>query len=80
VTWPNVRQPREHPLTRYLLHLEAVVGRKPGTIQDYRLILDRQLAPLFGERPLDRIDSEQVAAFVAAQARPGLRGRRSSTA
>jgi integrase len=32
---------------RYLLHLEAVVGRKPGTIADYRLILDRQLAPFF---------------------------------
>jgi integrase len=57
---------------RYLLHLEAVVGRKPGTIADYRLILHRQLAPFFGERPLDRIDSEQVAMFLAAQARAGL--------
>jgi integrase len=57
---------------RYLLHLEAVVGRKPGTIADYRLILDRQLAPFFGERQLDRIDSEQVAAFLAVQAKAGL--------
>jgi hypothetical protein len=26
---------------RYLTHLEAVIGRKPATIQDYRLILHR---------------------------------------
>jgi integrase len=73
-----VRPPTSERLTvaeagdRYLLHLEAVMGRKRATIMDYRLILDRQLAPYFGARPLDRIDAEQVTAFLGSQAKAGL--------
>jgi integrase len=57
---------------RYLTHLQAVIGRKPATIQDYRLILDRQLVPFFGERDLGRIDREDVTAFLGTQARAGF--------
>lgn len=57
---------------RYLAHLETVIGRKRATIQDYRIILDRHLIPFFGERPIDRIASEDVTAFLVAQGRAGF--------
>lgn len=56
---------------RYLAHLEAVIGRKPATIQDYRIILERHLVPFFGERGIDRIDTEDVTRFLIAQGRSG---------
>jgi integrase len=57
---------------RYLTHLETVLGRKRATLHDYRLILDRQLVPFFGERAIDRIDAEDARAFLAAQGRAGF--------
>jgi integrase len=57
---------------RYLAHLEGVVGRKRATLQDYRLILDRQLVPFFGERAIDRIGPDDVTAFLVAQDRRGF--------
>jgi integrase len=48
-----------------------VIGRKPATIEDYRIVLDRHLVPYFGERGIGRIDSEQVTGFLAAQGRSG---------
>jgi len=57
---------------RYMTHLETVMGRKRATIQDYRLILDRELVPFFGERGLDRIGSEDVTAFLHDQGRRGF--------
>jgi integrase len=56
---------------RYLIHLETVIGRKPATIQDYRIILDRHLVPFFGEGGIDRIDTEDVSRFLVAQGRSG---------
>jgi integrase len=58
--------------SRYLTHLETVMGRKRATIHDYWLILDRQLVPFFGERAIDRISSEDVRAFLVAQGRAGF--------
>jgi integrase len=57
---------------RYLDHLEVVIGRRPTTIQDYRLILERQLVPFFCETGIDRIGTEDVTAFLQAQGRAGF--------
>lgn len=57
---------------RYLRHLEVVMERKPSTIQDYRIMLNRHLTPFFGERPLDRIKPDEVVAYMAAKQRAGL--------
>ncbi len=37
---------------RYLHHLEHVKRRKPSTVQDYRIILNKHLVPHFGSKPL----------------------------
>src|SRR5215213_6042100 len=42
----------------YLHHLEHVLERKPSTVQDYRIMLDRHLVPFFGARPVERIDPD----------------------
>ncbi len=34
--------------------------RKPTTIQDYRIMLRRHLAPFFADRPLDKIDADSI--------------------
>lgn len=65
--------PREQRLTieqagrRYIDHLEKVMQRKPTTIQDYRIILRRHLAPFFAERTIDRITVAQCEQLVHAQ-------------
>ena len=57
---------------RYLHHLEVVMQRKPTTIHDYKIILNRHLIPFFGDRPLERIKADDVVAFMAAKQRDGL--------
>lgn len=55
----------------YLRHLEARGERKRSTLQDYRILLARHLAPQFGSKPIDRLSPEDVEVFLAAQARSG---------
>lgn len=57
---------------RYLDHLEHVLERKPTTLGDYRSILGRHIAPFFGDRPLERIDADQVRRYLTAKKREGL--------
>jgi integrase len=57
---------------RYLAHLANGLERKPTTIQDYRIMLDRHLLRFFGDVRLGAIGSEKVAAFVNSQRRAGL--------
>ncbi len=57
---------------RYVAHLETVLERKPTTISDYRSMLKAHLKPYFGDRPIEKIDAERVAAFLAAKKRKGL--------
>jgi integrase len=59
---------------RYLHHVEHVRERKPSTVQDYRIMVRRHLAPFFAGRRLDAIDADQVAAYVTAKRREGLSG------
>jgi integrase len=57
---------------RYLHHLEVVMERKKSTIQDYRIMINRHLAPFFGERALERVKADDVVAYMAAKRRAGL--------
>jgi Stage II sporulation protein E (SpoIIE)/Phage integrase, N-terminal SAM-like domain len=57
---------------RYLHQVEHVLERKPSTVQYYRIMLDRHIVPFFGDRPLERIDPDRVAAYMAAKRRDGL--------
>lgn len=56
----------------YLEHLEHVLERKPTTLGDYRSMLRRHIEPFFGERPLERIDADQVRRFLGVKKRAGL--------
>lgn len=58
--------------SRYVHHVEHVMERKPSTVQDYRIMLVRHLAPHFGGKAIERITPDDVAAYVAAKARDGL--------
>ena len=57
---------------RYLAHVTNVLERKPTTIQDYRIILDRHLLRFFGDVRVSAIRAENVASFINAQRRAGL--------
>lgn len=57
---------------RYLDHLELVLERKPTTLGDYRSMMRRHVEPFFGTRALERIDADQIRAFLAAKKAEGL--------
>jgi integrase len=57
---------------RYLHHVEHVLERKPSTVGDYRIMLDRHMGPFFGDRALERIDPDRIVAYMAAKRRAGL--------
>jgi integrase len=57
---------------RYVHHVEHVMERKSSTVQDYRIMLTRHLAPHFGGKAIERITPDDVAAYVAAKAQHGL--------
>ncbi|MGE5235821.1 MAG: tyrosine-type recombinase/integrase [Acidobacteriota bacterium] len=48
----------------YIDHLETVMERKRTTIEDYRGYLRGHFKEFFGERRIDRIDAELVAAYL----------------
>ena len=51
---------------------QEIRGRKPATIEATRSAVRVHLAPYFGERALDRIDTRQVEQFIASMLRSGL--------
>jgi integrase len=57
---------------RYVAHLETVMERKPTTIADYRSMLRAHIVPFFGERPVEKVDADRVAAFLGRGRRRGL--------
>jgi len=57
---------------RYVHHVEHVMGRKASTVQDYRIMINRHLAPHFQATAIDRIKSEDVVSYIAAKSRAGL--------
>ena len=68
----RARRTLEETGKAYLHHLEHVLERKPSTIQDYKIMLDKHLVPFFGDRPLERIDADRVAAYMAGKRRDKL--------
>jgi integrase len=57
---------------RYVTHLETVMERKPTTIIDYRSMLRAHIVRFFGERPIEKVDPDRIAAFLASGRRKGL--------
>lgn len=57
---------------RYVYHVEHVMGRKPSTVRDYRIIVSKHLAPYFGSKPISRITSDDVAAYLTIKVKQGL--------
>ncbi|HVY77349.1 MAG TPA: site-specific integrase [Solirubrobacterales bacterium] len=57
---------------RYVTHLETVIERKPSTIADYRSMLRAHIKRFFGDRPIEKVDTDRIAAFVAAKKCDGL--------
>jgi integrase len=47
---------------------------RPRTMEKYRWALEQHLIPHFGRRRLDQITSEDIASFIAAMRRKGLKG------
>lgn len=47
-------------------------GAQASTIQDYRGHLRRHLEPYFGDRPIDRIDADQITGYLKAKRGEGL--------
>src|SRR5207237_10062403 len=47
---------------------------RPRTLEIYRWALNVHLLPCFGRRRLDQITPEDIAAFIAAMKRKGLKG------
>jgi integrase len=52
---------------RYLHHLQHVKQRKASTIQDYKIMLNKHLAPHFGAKSVERIGTREVAGYIAAK-------------
>jgi integrase len=57
---------------RYVHHVEHVMRRKASTVQDYRIMVDRHLAPHFHTTAIDRIKPEHVVSYITTKSRDGL--------
>lgn len=70
---PEGRLTFEEVAERYLHHVEHVKERKPSTVQDYRIMVRRHLAPYFDMvgKPIDRITPDDVAGYMALKRRQG---------
>jgi integrase len=64
---PVQRVTFEQAAERYVHHVEHVLRRKPSTVQDYRIMVRRHLAPHFGSTAIERIKPADVEAYLAAK-------------
>jgi integrase len=55
----------------WLRYVEHDRRRRPSTVRDYRIVVDRVLAPALGEAPLEAITSGHIDAFRAALVEEG---------
>jgi integrase len=69
VVAPEERMTIEDAGERYLHHLEHVCQRKAATVQDYRIMLKRHLAPYFSHKSIDRISVNDVTTYIAVKSR-----------
>jgi len=58
--------------SRYVLHVDRVMQRKPTTIADYTSIVGRHLTPFFGGRAIERVGADAVVAYMNTKLREGL--------
>jgi integrase len=57
----------------YLKHLTTVRGLKPTTLADYGSILRKHAGPFLAGRTADRVESAEIAAYISAKLREGLK-------
>ncbi|HWY90333.1 MAG TPA: site-specific integrase [Solirubrobacteraceae bacterium] len=69
---PEERVTFQDTAERYVHHVEYVLKRKASTVQDYRIMVRRHLAPHFRTTAIDRITPDDVAAYIATKSRAGL--------
>ena len=74
VVVPEERMTVQEAGDRYLHHVEHVNHRKPSTVQDYRIILNKHLVPHFGTKPVERIGPRDIASYITAKSRPKEQG------
>ncbi|MGH2833126.1 MAG: tyrosine-type recombinase/integrase [Solirubrobacteraceae bacterium] len=83
VVAPEERMTFREAGERYLHHLEHVKRRRPATVQDYRIMLNKHLVPYFGEnKPIERIEPRAITAYMSAKSDPKgtAKGRRKGKA
>jgi integrase len=69
---PEERITFQEAAERYVHHVEHVMRRKASTVQDYRIMVNRHLAPHFQTTAIDRIKPEHVVAYITTKSRDGL--------
>ncbi len=69
---PEERVTFQDAADRYVHHVEHVLQRKASTVQDYRIMVARHLAPHFRKAAIDRITADDIAAYIASKSRAGL--------
>ncbi len=57
---------------RYVQHVQHVMGRKRSTVQDYRIMIERHLAPHFSGTAVEKIKPDDIAGYIATKSRAGL--------
>lgn len=74
VVVPEERMTFQEAGDRYLHHVEHVKYRKPSTVQDYRIILNKHLVPHLGTKPLERVGPRDIASYITVKSRPKEQG------
>jgi Phage integrase, N-terminal SAM-like domain len=69
---PEQRVTFEQAAERYVQHVEHVLRRKPSTVQDYRIMVRRHLAPHFESKAIERIKPADVESYIAVKFGEGL--------
>jgi integrase len=69
---PEERLTLRDAAERYVEHVERVLDRKPSTVQDYRSILRRHVAPFFYDRSIEAVSVELISDYAAAKSIEGL--------
>jgi hypothetical protein len=57
---------------RYIWHLKNVMHRKPSTIQDYTIMLNRHFDRVFPPKGIEKITPDDVMAYIDTVSREGL--------
>ena len=64
---PEERITFQQAAERYVHHVEHVMNRKASTVQDYRIMINRHLAPHFQTKAIERIKPEDITSYIAVK-------------